>query len=167
MITLVSENYRPLEWKLSSKFITENGDVIPSLNFQQKTTVEQDHIIYINNGKRVVVEKNEDLCHEFGLIRYLFDPAFTGDKIGTFTFLENGLIVKPGHQISVASELNQSLNEKKFTCYLQMGYGINPIEYYLDENNLLCAAISCFSAKIYNPNAADYYNEFISKSFQN
>lgn len=167
LITDASDFYKPLEWKLTSKFIGANGEVIPSLNFQQKTIVEDNQIIYLNNGKRVITDKKGELFHEFGLIRYLFDPGFATDKVDSFTFLENGLIIKPGHQISEASELNQTLGERNFKCFLQIGYGINPIEYYVDENNLLCAAISCFNAKIYNSNAAEYYNEFISKSFQN
>ena len=167
LITDATAFYKPLQWELSSKFISANGEVIPSLNFHQKTTVEDKQIIYLNNGKEVVADKKNELFHEFGLIRYFFDPAFATDKVGSFTFLENGLIVKPGHQITEATELNQELNERNFTCFLQIGYGINPIEYYVDENHLLCAAISCFSAKIYNSNAADYYNDFISKSFKN
>ena len=54
LITDAADFHKPLRWELSSKFINTNGEVIPSLGFQQKTTVESDKIVYLNNGKQVV-----------------------------------------------------------------------------------------------------------------
>jgi hypothetical protein len=167
VITDVTQFYLPLEWDLKSRFITPEGKIIPELNYHQKAVVESDKIIRITNKKRFVEEKPEQVVHEFGLIRYMFEPGFTIENIGSFTFLENGLIPKSGHTISGTPELNQTYENRQLKCYVQFGYGINPIEYYLDENNLLCAAISSFRAKICNQHAAEYYNEFVSGSFNN
>jgi hypothetical protein len=167
VITDVSQFHLPHEWELKSKFITAEGKVVPELNYHQKAVVESEKIIRITNKKRFVEEKPEQVIHEFGLIRYLFEPDFNIENIGSFTFLENGLIPKSGHIISATPELNQTYENRQLKCYVQFGYAINPIEYYLDENNLLCAAISTFSAKICNQHAAEYYNEFVSKSFNN
>jgi hypothetical protein len=167
VVTDASQFHLPLEWDLTSSFITAEGNVVPELNYRQKAVVESEKIIRITNNKRFVEEKTEQVIHEFGLIRYLFEPDFSIENIGSFTFLENGLIPKAGHIISETPELNQSYENRQLKCYVQFGYAINPIEYYLDENNLLCAAISSFSAKICNQHAAEYYNEFISGRFNN
>jgi hypothetical protein len=167
VITESSQFHLPLEWELTSKFVTADGKVVPELNYHQKAVVESEKIIRITNKKRFVEEKPEQLIHEFGLIRSLFDPDFRIESIGSFTFLENGLIPKSGHIINETPELNQYYENRPLKCYVQFGYGINPIEYYLDDNNLLCAAISCFSAKICNQHAAQYYNEFVSKRLNN
>jgi len=167
VITDASLFHLPLEWELTSKFITAEGKVVPELNYHQRAVVESEKIIRITNKKRFVEEKPEQLIHEFGLIRYLFEPDFSIKNLGSFTFLENGLIPKAGHIISEAPELYHSYENRQLKCYVQFGYGINPIEYYLDDNNLLCAAISSFSAKICNQHAAEYYNEFVSGRFNN
>ena len=167
VITDTAQFHLPLSWELNSKFVTAEGKVIPELNYHQEAVVESDKIIRITNKKRFVEEKPEQVIHEFGLIRYLFEPDFNIENLGSFTFLENGLIPKSGHIISVTPELNQSYENRNLRCYVQFGYAINPIEYYLDDSNLLCAAISTFSAKICNQHAAEYYNEFVSKSFNN
>ena len=167
LITDASQFYLPLEWELQSKFITEKGKLIPELNYHQKAVVEPERIIRTTNKKRFVEEMPEQVIHEFGLIRYLFESGSSIENIGSFTFLENGLIPKPGHVIHQTPELNQNYESRQLRCYVQFGYGINPIEYYLDESNLLCAAISSFRAKICNPHAAEYYKEFVSESFIN
>ncbi len=155
-----SNRFAPVRWELSSHFVDNNGVVVPNLNFHQKAEVESDRMILINNGKRVSVDHEGNLQHEFSLIRSFYAPDFSASKPGSFLFLENALISKSGHHLKEAAELNQSLNGRKLKCILQTGYGINPIEYYLDENNMLLAAISGFNAKIYNPEAAAVYREF-------
>lgn len=155
-----SKMFAPVKWELSSSFIAPDGAVVPGLNFNQKAVVESDRIILYNNGKRMNVDNQEKIQHEFALIRSLYDPGFSPSRIGSFLFLENGLISKSGHHLALAPEINQTLEGRKLKCILQTGYGINPIEYYLDENNLLVAAISCFNAKIYNPDAAEIYKDF-------
>jgi len=167
VITDASQFHLPLEWELKSKFITPEGKVVPELNYHQEAVVESEKIIRITNKKRFVEEKQEQVIHEFGLIRYLFEPEISIDNLGSFTFLENGLIPKSGHIISEAQELFHTYENRHLKCYVQFGYGINPIEYYLDDNNLLCAAISSFSAKICNQHAAEYYKEFVSGRFNN
>ena len=159
-----SRKFAPVRWEFSSSFIAEDGVLVPTLNFLQKGVVESDRIILYNNRKRLNVDIKERVMHEFGLIRSLYDPGFSPSEIGSFLFLENGLISKSGHHLSEAPELNQPMEGRKLKCILQTGYGINPIEYYLDESNLLVAAISSFNVKIYNPEAASLYKEFSKNS---
>jgi hypothetical protein len=161
-----SNRFSPVRWELSSHFADNKGVVVPNLNFHQKAEVESDRIILFNNGKRMSIDNQENIVHEFGLIRSLYEPDFSPSNPGSFLFLENGLISKSVHRLNVAPELDQSLDGRKLKCILQTGYGINPIEYYLDENNLLLVAISCFNAKIYNPDAAAVYKEFSKNSLK-
>jgi len=159
-----SRMFAPVRWELSSRFVDHKDEVVADLNFHQKAEVESDRIIFYNDGKRLSLDNRDKIMHEFGLIRSLYEPGFSPSKLGSFLFLENGLISKSGHHLKMAPELNQTLEGRKLNCILQTGYGINPIEYYLDENNLLVAAISGFNAKIYNPDAASVYEEFSKKA---
>ncbi len=126
----------PEQWKLSSRFFRADQKDIPELS-----TTESGRI----SGR--AGRATGDWCLFEAVQRLPFDKRISL----SFDLLEGMSLSKPGHHLSYRGTFPMKTSGKKsipLHCFSQIGNGILPGEYWLDERHRLLAVISMNKAYV-------------------
>ena len=130
----------PVEWKLQSRFTGTDGKQITEL-------------LSGDNGK--AAKGAERTTSDFCLFEAVQRLAYDKESSVSFDLLEGMRLPKPRHRL-----LYRGIHPMKMDgadiplhCFVQIGSGILPYEYWLDEHHRLLAAISMNKAYILDEKA--------------
>jgi len=130
----------PVQWRLQSRFTGTDGKHISELPSS-------------NNG--MANEKVERNTSDFCLFEAVQRLAYDKDNSVSFDLLEGMRLLKPGHRLLYrgAHPIKTDGRDIPLHCFVQLGSGILPYEYWLDDNHRLLAAISMNKAYILDEQA--------------
>ncbi|UCE49823.1 MAG: hypothetical protein JSW47_06655 [Phycisphaerales bacterium] len=125
----------PVEWSLSSRFEGPEGMVIPELGSR-------------NHG--AATESATDTTGDWCLFEAVQRLAFDKRSSLSFDLLEDMSLSKPGHQLFYRQTYPMKVNGQSMPlhCFAQLGSGILPYEYWLDNRHRLLAVISMNKAYV-------------------
>jgi len=130
----------PVEWKLQSRFTDTDGKHIPEL-------------LGSNNGK--AAKEAERTTSDFCLFEAVQRLAYDKESSVSFDLLEGMRLSKPRHRLLYRgiSPLKMKGRDIPLHCFVQLGSGILPYEYWLDDRHRLLAAVSMNKAYILDEQA--------------
>jgi hypothetical protein len=130
----------PVQWKLQSRFIGTDGKHIPKL-------------LSNDNGKAAdgVEKTTSDFCLFEAVQRLEYDK----DTSVSFDLLEGMRLSKPRHRLFYRgfSQMEMVGSDIPLHCFVQLGSGILPYEYWLDDRHRLLAVTSMNKAYILDDKA--------------
>ena len=146
----------PVEWKLQSRFTGTEGKHVSEL-------------LSSDNGK--ADEGAERTTGDFCLFEAVQRLAY--DKVSSMSFdlLEGMCLSKPQHRLLYRGVHSMKMDGRDIPlhCFVQLGSGILPYEYWLDDRHRLLAAISMNKAYILDEQAEEIIGrevEELRKSYQ-
>jgi hypothetical protein len=124
----------PIEWALSSRFEGPEGEIIPELGYRNHGTA---------TGPATATAC--DWCLFEAMQRLAFEKSPL-----KFDLLEGMSLSKPGHRLSYRGiyPMKTGIRSIPLNCFAQLGRGILPTEYWLDDHHRLLAVISMNKAYI-------------------
>lgn len=125
----------PVEWKLSSRFAGADGK----------------QIVELSNRENVRIGEGADkTTGDWCLFEAVQRLAFDKQSSLSFDLLEGMSLSKPEHRLFYrgTSPMKTSGGEVSLHCFVQLGSGILPYEYWLDDRHRLLAVISMNKAYI-------------------
>ena len=130
----------PVEWRLKSEFIGADGKHISEL-------------LSSNNGK--AAEGVERTTSDFCLFEAVQRLAYEKDSSVSFDMLEGMSLKKSDHRLSYrgVTPLKVDGMDIPLHCFVQIGSGILPYEYWLDPRHRLLAVTSMNKAYILDEKA--------------
>jgi len=130
----------PVEWRLQSRFTGTDGKHIPEL-------------FSSDNGK--AAEEAERTTSDFCLLEAVQRLAYDKDGSVSFDLLEGMRLSKSGHRLLYrgVSPIKMDGRDIPLHCFVQLGSGILPYEYWLDDHHRLLAAVSMNKAYILDKQA--------------
>jgi hypothetical protein len=146
----------PVEWKLQSRFTGTDGKQITEL-------------LSSDNGK--AAKGAERTTGDWCLFEAVQRLALDSQNSFSFDLLEGMSLKKSGHRLSYrgVTPLKMDGADIPLHCFVQIGSGILPYEYWLDDHHRLLAAISMNKAYILDEKAEQIIGreaEESRKSFQ-
>jgi hypothetical protein len=125
----------PVEWRLSSRFEGRDGKVIPELGSR-------------NHG--VAAEPATGTASDWCLFEAVQRLAFDKRSSLSFDLLEGMSVSKPGHRLFYRGTYPMKVDGQStpLHCFAQLGSGILPYEYWLDNRHRLLAVISMNKAYV-------------------
>lgn len=125
----------PIRWQLETHFTDASRCLRPELSLTLEGTVEDGQVFEVCRGRR----RRMDLPLPFTTDWCLIDVVqrWQGHRLG-FTLLEGLTKVKRGHWIDrMAPEMAEKLMAEGMrpSCVYQIGHGILPRQYWLDDAN--------------------------------
>ena len=146
----------PVEWKLQSRFTGTDGKHIPEL-------------LRSDNGK--AVRGAERTTSDFCLLEAVQRLAYDKESSVSFDLLEGMRLSKPRHRLFYrgVSPIKMDGRDIPLHCFVQLGSGILPYEYWLDDRHRLLAVTSMNKAYILDDKAEQIIKreaEESRKSFQ-
>jgi hypothetical protein len=130
----------PVEWKLQSRFTGTDGKYISEL---------------LSTNNDVAAEGAERTTSDFCLFEAVQRLAY--DKVSSVSFdlLEGMSLSKPQHRLKYRGIYSMKMDDRDILlhCFVQLGSGILPYEYWLDDRHRLLAVTSMNKAYILDEQA--------------
>lgn len=145
----------PVRWRLSSRFIGPDGHSQEELSIQEKTQIEE-NIMILQTGSRTLRRKVPSrLTCDFSIFEAVQRLKFDKETSLSFDMLEGLSLLKQGQQLSYRGDYPMNLNSNNVSLHRfdQLGDGILPYEYWLDNNHRLVAVTSMNKAYILDDQA--------------
>jgi hypothetical protein len=123
----------PVEWELSSQFTGPGGKIISELSQQNRGSVTE-----------------SAAASDWGLFEAVQRLDFDKKSSPQFDLLEGMSVSKSGHRLSYRGIYPMKMGTQSIPlhCFAQLGRGILPTEYWLDDRHRLLAVISMNKAYI-------------------
>ena len=130
----------PVEWKLKSRLIDADGKNISEL---------------FNSNNRKSAGDNEKITSDFCLFEAVQRLGYNKDTSVSFDLLEGMSLKKQDHRLSYrgVTPLKMDQADKPLHCFVRLGNGILPYEYWLDNRHRLLAVVSMNKAYILDDKA--------------
>jgi len=147
----------PLRWNSSSRLIAGDGKDIPEL-------------LGINNG--IPDEGMDEITGDWCLFEVVQRLSLETQTSVSFDLLEGMSLVKSKHKLSYcgAHPININNEDTSLHCFVQLGSGILPTEYWLNSSHRLLIVTSMNKAHILDDQAETIFASAVErarKSYQN
>ncbi len=145
----------PLEWSLSSQFIDPVGNIKPELSVDEKVWNKGKNIEVKTAGHTYNRKGSQKLSGDWCLFEAMQRFEFNKRPPITFDLYEGLSLLRENHQLSYRGLYAWKQDEKEITLhwFQQLGHGVLPYEYWLDENHRLIMAVTLSRAYILDEQA--------------
>ncbi|UCG57271.1 MAG: hypothetical protein JSU70_20690 [Phycisphaerales bacterium] len=131
----------PTKWQVSSRFMEADGQDVPKLASKQ------------NGGSAVGADR---VTCDWGLFEAVQRLAFHEQSSLSFDLLEGLSLSKLRHNLSYRGVYSEKIPGSRILhCFVQLGSGILPAEYWLDEDHRLLLVCSMNKAYILDDQAPE------------
>lgn len=145
----------PVRWGLTSSFIGPDGKRRRELGTEEKVQIKAD-AIEVETDRRTFKRKGStQLTSDWCLFDAVQRLAFEQDSSLTFDVLEGLSLLRQGHHLSYRGLYPININGKDLSLhwFSQLGHGLLPYDYWLDEHHRLLMAITLSRAYILDDKA--------------
>lgn len=155
MICLNDQLASPIEWHLSSRFANPDGRAVGELETEERVAIKG-NVMSVETGghtfkRKVPGQPSCDWCLFEAVQRLKFDKKSSL----AFDILEGLSLLKESQRLSYRGVYPMKIGGKEARLHRfdQIGEGVLPYEYWLDDNHRLLAAISMHKAYILDERA--------------
>jgi len=163
MVSVIDTNIRclnnqlatPVRWHLWSLFIDSDTHPLDELKTEENVIIKQNTMIIETGGKTLKRKVPGRLTSDWGIFEAVQRLKFDKESSLDFNMLEGLSILKQGQRLSYRGNYPMKLSGKNVSLHRfdQLGDGILPYEYWLDDNHRLLAATSMNKAYILDERA--------------
>jgi len=147
----------PRSWELNAVTRDIQSKPIEVSRVEEKASVDGGTIGIERNGRTLKRTVPTPFTTDVSLLEAVGRLPGAATKPLEFALLQDMDELKPGHKLSYREEKTFEVNgaSLKLRCYQELGQGILPYLYYVDEHGRLLFAISAVRSYIYDPNARE------------
>ena len=163
MVSVIDTNIRclnnqlatPVRWHLWSLFIDSDTQPLDELKTEENVIIKQDAMIIETGGQTLKRKVPGRLTSDWGIFEAVQRLKFNKESSLNFNMLEGLSVLKEGQRLSYRGVYPMRIGDQdvRLHCFHQLGRGILPYNYWLDENHRLVAAISMNKAYILDEQA--------------
>lgn len=156
----------PLSWTLSSDFTNGQGNTRPELHLEESMQVEGNVAVGICNGKEVTRTIASPMTSDFSLMEAAGSLFLSQQNIDGFEQWETLTTIRPAQSIIINDEPALTMIEQPIDLHriIQIGQGMLPCEYWLDESQKLLLCIAYNRVLIRNDKARDNFKTLGEKN---
>ena len=146
----------PLEWHFSSRFVDPDGRAMPELKITEKSG--------INSKQPLKAVEPETITSNWSLFEAIQRLEFKTNRI-SFNLFENLRTLKKNHKLTYRGvyPFKYTNKEVKLQWFNEIGNGVLPYEYFVDDAHRVLLATSLNKAIILDDNA----ESAVEKRFEN
>jgi len=158
----------PKEWQITSRFIDSEKNLMPKLSTEERGEIKNNTMIIKTKGREFKRELSTPLTSDWSLFEALQRIKFNDGSSVQFNLLEGLCLFKPNQKLTYRGKEAVKINENVLMLHRfdQLGEGILPYEYWLDDQHRLLAAISMNKVYIVDDQADEVMDEQIEKQRQ-
>ncbi len=145
----------PVRWTLSNRFIGSDEKPVADLAFEETAQIDN-NLLKIKTGDKTMKRNiTQPLSADFCLFEAVQRLDFDKTAPGSFSILEGMSLFKTGQHLSGRGRYDLAIGGKTMRLhrFCQLGDGILPYEYYLDDNHRLLIVVTSARAYIMDEKA--------------
>lgn len=145
----------PVRWTLSNRFIGSDEKPVADLAFEETAQIDN-NLLEIKTGDKTVKRNiTKPLTADFCLFEAVQRLDFDRTALGSFSILEGMSLFKANQHLSGRGRYDLAIGGKAMRLhrFCQLGGGILPYEYYLDDNHRLLIVVTGARAYIMDEKA--------------
>jgi hypothetical protein len=135
----------PLSWKRRFGFFNPQGEPEPDLSIEEEGTMAGGIVEIHCRGRTKRIALPGNWTTQYNLLEAIQRLIAADHAVSQFDLLEDFCLLKPKHLLvraDVSTAELPGIGSLRLQRYAQTGYGLLPIDYYLDERNRLLFVIS-------------------------
>ncbi len=136
----------PISWQLTSRIIDPHGKTKDSLTIEEKVTYKNNDILEVKTGGKIFERKvKSPLTSDWGLFSLVQElPYLQEESKREFHMLEGLSLLKEDQRISFQGVHDVKIGDQEMPLNLfeQIGRGVLPYEYWLDDQHRLLMAVT-------------------------
>lgn len=150
------------------EFTKPDGDPINSLAHTINAKVNNNHVRYKAGSLNYQKNLESPLTCDWSLFKAVQNSKLQKMPIPSFSVLEDSGIIRPNQKMMCRGpfEFKSDSGLKQVHCYIRLGTGILPVEYWLDNKSRLLSVISSALVCIYEPLVAKSLPDNIKSTIQ-
>ena len=144
-----------VQWQLSSRLIGQDGEQRPELGTEEKVRINRDVMSVETGGQTFKRKVPTQLPCDWSLFEAVQRLKFKRESSLTFDLLEGLSLLKQDQHLSYGggSQMTTGTRDVALHCFAQLGRGILPYEYWLDERHRLLLVTSMNKAYVLDEQA--------------
>ena len=134
----------PRSWHIASTYVGPEGEKLEAISTEEDARVNG-AVIEIEAGGRTLTRKGSArLAADWCLFDAVQRLAFGADSVLEFDMLEGLSLLKGGHRLSYAGkhEVRLGVDTVALHRFQQIGHGVLPYEYWLDDSHRLMMVVT-------------------------
>ncbi len=146
----------PIEWRVSSRFIDADGRAIEQLQAEEKGSKKKGIMTVETDGHTLFTRKEVSwLTCDWCVFEFIQRLKFEEQGWLPFDMLEGLTVMKENQRLYYRGLNPTKIGGKKIPlhCFVQLGSGILPCEYWLDDHHRLLVVVSMNKAYILDEKA--------------
>lgn len=146
----------PHSWQLESSILSPNGDPVASTPLTHRAVVKKDTMEAELGGRKRVRQLPVPFTSNWSLFEGVQRMSNNGGTPLRFALLQDLDLLKPRQMLSVREQTTVDIaggRSLSLECYEQIGEGVLPCHYWVDERHRLLFLLSGTTAYLYDPEA--------------
>jgi hypothetical protein len=130
----------PKQWTLTSQFTKGGANIGRDCSTDAQVSVNGDQLDILKNGVTSSGEGSLQLAADWCIFEAVQRLAFSKDVSLAFDQLDGLSVLKKNQKLTYLGEETQKINgsNMQLHCFVQIGEGVLPYEYWLDADHRLC-----------------------------
>ncbi len=151
------------EWSVKSVITDTSGTEDPRLTLEHSYRLEHGTVRRRINGSESSFEAGLHVSSDWSMLEAVQRLPFHEPDIPPFLSMDGMTVPKRGHEIHFRENVVEKLKNQNVTLrtFYQLGFGVLPYEYWLDENHRLIMMISMNRIYFLDNNAEKILNDTI------
>jgi hypothetical protein len=157
-----------LRWRVSSRLVTPEGEVQPDLDTEEECQAAGDRIEVRMNGRTFTREGASQLTSDWCLFEAVQRLPFKSQPPVIFNMLEGLSLLRRAHQLRYRGvESSTPGDGMTLHRFYQLGDGILPYEYWLDEQHRLVMVVTHNRAYVLDDKAEEKFAAMLDEERRN
>ncbi|MCP5116694.1 MAG: hypothetical protein GY953_38190 [bacterium] len=143
----------PVSWKLSSRFVDLEGETIPGLSASESGRAVEGGVVMRLGEDELTHNSARPLTGDWCLFEAIGRQPFEQADSGSFDVLEGLRLPRDEHRLGYRGRYKWKGTPAVLHWFQQIGYGVLPYEYWLDDDHRLLAVATHARAYILDEKA--------------
>lgn len=153
-----------VEWNLVSTITDTSGSLSRELNLEHVAKIQDNTIQRTINGQKSTIKLDTPLSSDWTMFEAIQRLPFETPSIPAFDSLDGLTVLKKNHRLFYRNNHSENMTKQNIRLhnFYQLGHGVLPYEYWLDENHRLLMMITGNRNYILDENAEKVFQENVT-----
>lgn len=153
-----------IEWNLTSTMTDTSGNSVPELNLEYMGCMKKGSIERTVNGITSTVNTDVPVTSDWTMFEAIQRMPFSEPHTPAFNSMDGLTVLKKNHRLHYREHHSENMKNQNYALqnFYQLGYGVLPYDWWLDEHHRLLMMISTNRIYFLDENAEKAFEDNVT-----
>ena len=153
-----------IEWNLTSTMTDTSGNPVPELNLNYEGRMKSGAIEKTVNGITSTLSTDGPVTSDWTMFEAIQRMPFGKPQTGVFNSMDGLTVLKKNHRLHYREQHAENMKKQNYALrnFYQLGYGVLPYDWWVDENHRLLMMISTNRIYFLDENAEKAFKDNVT-----